>query len=308
MAVYIETSSFSGAWLQAMQALRDTGGEMAHLVVCIGPNPTECKAVTAALDRFLHPNPKAFSIEKVAGTIFPWEFYLPDALGAEAQNHLYQNHRLARLIEQRWNRKGNYFDRMVCWPGPDGNTVNQLEKKIVYYRGRVLDGDTACNAFEVSLAGAAGDCYQEAGAKGSELGDNDIRIYDPNLDKSIMSFPCLSHLSVSLSKRKLHMAATYRNQYFIQKAYGNYLGLYRLLAFLAHEIGVEAGELLCIATHADDERGKNKWTSKTAVSALLAECSALLEQSPSTPAETLFSRSTRESHLTAFTSSGSAVR
>ncbi len=297
MTLLIESDNISSAWLQAMLALQKNGGEMANLIVSILPNPTECKAVTVALDRFLSTNPKAFSLEKVAGTIFPWELYLPELLGLAAQTHLYENHQLVRLIERRFNKKGNYFDRMVCWPGPGGTTVNQLEKKISDYRNAVARGCGTHNAFEISLSPVTDDSYSEVAVNDLEREGEDIRLYDPNLDRSIMGFPCLSHISISLIKHKLHMTATYRNQFFIQKAYANYLGLYRLLAFLAREIGVETGELACVATHADDEAGSNKWTTKSAVNTLLADCKQLLAQTPFTPAETTFSRINRETHL-----------
>lgn len=281
MARLVDSGNVSEAWLRAMRTLGEDGGETAHLIVCLGPSVMECPAVTTALDGLLRLNPKAFPIEKVAGTIFPREFYLPDRLGAGARHHLYENHRMARVIEDRWSRKGNYFDRMVRWPGRDGSHINQLEKKINYYRDEVARGKRTCNAFEIALDNP------DAAACAGE--DDDIRIYDPARDRSPLGFPCLSHISISLSKRRLHMTATYRNQYFLQKAYGNYLGLLRLLNFLAREIGVEAGELLCIATHADDENGDPGF-KRPAVRRLLSECESLLQTEPSVPVEISYVR------------------
>lgn len=42
----------------------------------------------------------------------------------------------------------------------------------------------------------------------------------------------------------------YRNQYYVARAYGNLLGLSRLQAFIAGELGLGVGELVCHATHA----------------------------------------------------------
>ena len=280
MAVFIPSGSVSEAWLRSMLSLREQDGEMAHLVVCLQPPVMECPAVTAALDDLLRRHPKAFPIRKVAGTIFPREFYLPDRLGAGARQHLYENHGLARTIEKRTNRKGTYFDRMVCWPGGDGE-INQLENKIIYLRKMVAKGTHTCNAFEIALASAPAEDRPEG---------QDIQIYDPERDRSIYGFPCLSHISISLVKGKLHLTAMYRNQYFLQKAYGNYLGLLRLLAFLAREIGVEAGELLCVATHADDEAGDGPVFKRSVVQQLLSDCGRLLLDTPSTPVETLYVR------------------
>ena len=73
-----------------------------------------------------------------------------------------------------------------------------------------------------------------------------------------MGFPCLSHISLTLYKGRLNMTALYRNQHFIRKAYGNYLGLSRLLRFICREVGCEAGALVCVAAHADAELGNGK--------------------------------------------------
>lgn len=279
MVEAIQSDNVSEAWLRAMLTLRKEEGETANLIVCLRPPVVECPAITAALDGLLRSHLKAFPIEKVAETIFPREFYLPERLGADAACHLYENHRLVRVIEERWNRKGNYFERMVRWPGRGGNDINQLEKKIEYYRAEVRRGKRICNTFEIAISAP----------DGTACGDEDIRIYDPERDRSIMSFPCLSHISVSLTKGRLHMTATYRNQYFLQKAYGNYLGLLRLLDFLAREIGVEVGDLVCVATHADDEVGNPGFTRRT-VGRLLSECEGLLQSTASVPVEISYVR------------------
>ena len=281
MAKFIRSNNISKVWLRALAALENEAGTTTNLIICLIPPFIESTAITAALDTFLQVNPKAFSIEKIAGTIFPREFYIPDRLGAAAQEHLYKNHRLARIIESRWSRKGNYFDRMVSWPARDGSEINQLEKKISYYREELGRDKRTCNVFEIAT--------NSPNLISNTLDDADIQIYDPEQDCSIMSFPCLSHISVSLSKSKLHMTAIYRNQYFLQKAYGNYLGLLRLLSFLAREIDVEVGELVCVATHANDEVGSNGF-KRSEVKQLLDDCARLLPMTPPMPVQTTYIR------------------
>jgi hypothetical protein len=48
----------------------------------------------------------------------------------------------------------------------------------------------------------------------------------------------------------------YRNQYFLARAYGNYLGLGEVLRFLTTESSFAVGELLCVASHAYLEIGE----------------------------------------------------
>ena len=57
---------------------------------------------------------------------------------------------------------------------------------------------------------------------------------------------CLSHVSFSLQKGVVHMAAIYRNHDLTQRAYGNYVGLGRLLRFVAVQSGWPVGELACM--------------------------------------------------------------
>ena len=49
--------------------------------------------------------------------------------------------------------------------------------------------------------------------------------------------------------------AVYRHQYLITKAYGNLVGLSRLMHFLCEQTGAECGELVVHATLADAEPG-----------------------------------------------------
>jgi hypothetical protein len=66
------------------------------------------------------------------------------------------------------------------------------------------------------------------------------------------------------------MNATYRNQTFITRAYGNYIGLAGLLRFIAAETGAQPGEVQVVATHADAELS----FGKRAVNELVERCRA----------------------------------
>lgn len=68
------------------------------------------------------------------------------------------------------------------------------------------------------------------------------------------------------------MAATYRHQYLVTKAYGNLLGLSRLLGFLAQQTGFEVGELMVNATFADAEH--NNYTKAGVADLITAARSA----------------------------------
>ena len=73
-----------------------------------------------------------------------------------------------------------------------------------------------------------------------------------------------------LPEDKVVLTAIYRYHYYIQRALGNLIGLAQLLAFVAEEVGVEIGPLVCHSTYAvlDTEGG---W-SRAEMLKLIEEC------------------------------------
>jgi hypothetical protein len=70
--------------------------------------------------------------------------------------------------------------------------------------------------------------------------------------------PCLAHISLTLDEGVLSMVALYRRHSYIPRAYGNFLGLARLLVFLSVESGHEVGNLLVVTGHAVDDASGRK--------------------------------------------------
>lgn len=99
----------------------------------------------------------------------------------------------------------------------------------------------------------------------------DIPIYSAAADsRRIRGGPCLSHLSFKLLPDRVTLTAIYRYHYYVQRALGNLLGLAQLLVFVAAEVGVEVGQLVCHSTYAalDMDAG---W-SRAEVRRLIDEC------------------------------------
>jgi hypothetical protein len=69
------------------------------------------------------------------------------------------------------------------------------------------------------------------------------------------------------------VTGVYSTQYLFEKAYGNYLGLYDLGRFMAHELSLELAQLNCIASVA--KRGDLK---KGDLRPLAAELREILEE------------------------------
>lgn len=237
MAIFVHGPNVSAAWVQGLEALLDVGGEAVNLTVAIDDPATELPAVRAEVDALIDERRRTKKgvqrVSTVANTIFPQSLYV-ERLGADAEAHLYEMERRSRPVTRRRNNRGNYFERMVAWPGPDGQTFNQLDHAITRLRRLREQGKQRGNQFEVGLASPA----DEAMA---------MPVAVPGRDRQTIGFPCLSHVSLSLQKGVVHMSAMYRNHEFVERAYGNYVGLGRLLRFVAHQSGWPMGELTCVS-------------------------------------------------------------
>ena len=62
--------------------------------------------------------------------------------------------------------------------------------------------------------------------------------------------PCLQYLQFHPVGNRVDLTAVYRNHDFLIKAFGNLLGLGRLLSFVAQETGRQSGRLTCLSVHA----------------------------------------------------------
>jgi hypothetical protein len=171
------------------------------------------------------------SIETVANTIFPdllWQV-------AGSRSLLYERYlrMMPRLRRFPKNRNGTYFGRLVSWP--ESPLYNQVEEVIERIR-------------------------RELSNRSRKRFVYDLLVFQPSRDAYPYGFPCLSYLNVKLDtsspSAKLLMTAHYRNHYFIERAYGNYVGLGRLQRFISDGAGVERGPLTCVSGHAELDHDK----------------------------------------------------
>lgn len=228
-------SDLSSAWLEALRRLRGEPNRKAvNLAVTFG-SIDEDVGVRAELDAFLDQRagqPGFLPIDTVANTLFPEHWYVPER-AAEPRKHMFELWDLA-LSRGLHSPSQSYFDRLAAYPAHDGEPVNQLEESVLRLQSQIASGNPKSSAYEVGLSDPL-----------------DLRVHAPGRDRNIMGFPCLSHISLTLHDGAIHLTAIYRNQDFVKKAYGNYVGLARLVRFFATEIGVEPGEIMCVASHAD---------------------------------------------------------
>jgi hypothetical protein len=273
MAHLIEAQTLSAAWVDALQATLNSAGKAVNLAVT-WRGTDEDTQIRQAVDQFLEGRRKdalacdgkrhawtVWSVETVANTIFPVDLYLPQQ-GDEAISIFSELYMEGREFARSVSPEGEYCERLVAWPGPDG-PVNQLEVLAAKLR-RVRDQHKGGR-------GALSSDYELAVADPSD--SFDLRIQAPGLNGSPYGFPCLSHISVTIHGGELHLTAMYRNQHLVRKGYGNYLGLSRLGSALANEAGLPLGEVMVIATHADAEVGSSRGFGVTALRELVARSS-----------------------------------
>jgi hypothetical protein len=276
MSSYIEpAANVSEAWLRTLEHVNGAGGHAVNVITTIlDPLAPETDGIRGALDEVLSTARKTVrvqSVETVAGTIFPRDVYAdtgltfhPDmdeealaTLDASAAD-LYTCYweMLPILTTDTANRRGTYFGRMISWPGKAGEGTNQLADRIKHFRRARHRNVGQRNLEDIAIAG-------EAELLGPPSG---LQIYAAN-DLREYGFPCLVHIDLTLYQHRINMAATYRHQYLVTKAYGNLLGLSRLLGFLAQQTGFKVGELIINASFAEAEHGNY---TKTGVSDLIA--------------------------------------
>lgn len=215
---FIEDNNLSLAWARAIEHISlNPDKEVVPLVVSITgfdkySHYIEDEKIRKKLDKILKDN-KMQSIETVANTIFPYSMWNPKAPSSQLFTRYKKIYSKIKKSSKK-NSHGIYFQRMIDG-GPQANR-NQLDFVINAYKKR--------SSVRRSI--------------------HQIAIFNPSLDHSNAAqrgFPCMQHLTfVPNSKNKtLAVNAFYANQYMVEKAYGNYVGICRLAEFIAHELGLK---------------------------------------------------------------------
>lgn len=234
----------SSGWASACRALdlkTNPRRDGFHTVVRIADAAADDPAFRAELDRVRTALGHA-PLETVANTVFPARLAAlcptPERL-TERYRAMYPQ--LRRM--DPGNRYGTYFGRMVAYPGPAG-PVDQLSALIARLRQQASERGPMSAAYEMDIA-------HPDDAPEASLPTSAVPIHAAGKDNVVRGFPCLSHCSFQLDRdRALHAVALYRSHYMLARAYGNYLGLGRLTAYIATQAGLRPGSLTVIAGHA----------------------------------------------------------
>ncbi|WP_062980492.1 hypothetical protein [Nocardia anaemiae] len=259
MATSIHASDVGDAWLQAAQALAQAPRRtLVNLAVSISDPLHEDLGIRRELEASLTrlatgkggaKAPTLHSVHTVANTIFPISMYNPKHPDA-AGKFFERARRVGSLHDGRRNEWGTYFGRLVSYPLPDGSEVNQLERFLAV----LAEGKTWSDRYEAPLTIPGESTELTVPTDARPVTTADALVIGPQ-DRRVRGNPCLAHLSFTVLDGAIHLTALYRRHHYIARAYGNFLGLARLLNFLARESGREVGGMMIVGTHADLEMG-----------------------------------------------------
>lgn len=238
MGTFVEGTDIGSAWLAAYTALHPDG-ELVNLAVTITDPLREDLGVRRAIEERLvragvHGSQ---SMHTVANTIFPVGLYRPETHDAAARfmANVARGQSVRRSPKARW---GTYIGRLTAYPSRDGGITNQLDLAL----RRLNRTPHFDDAYEIPVAVPG----EDDGPSSADLHlHGDIRV-----DGRTRGGPCLAHISLTAAHRRLSMVALYRRHAYETRAYGNFLGLARLLNFLAQESGHDVGELMVVTGHA----------------------------------------------------------
>jgi len=247
----IESSNLSFAWGEALIAsAASTATTLAPYVISIADFPDELPAehpsIRAETDAFLAEREDLNPIRITAMTIFPWELWQHRGRPACADFSKLCVEKLSPRMKarDRRNQNGIYFERMMAYEGLKAHrprTVDQVEFVI-----NLLKHDRMPRRSALQIA-----CFDPA---------------KDHTGQPVRGFPCLQQVSVSHDGAdQLAINAYYPTQYMFDRAYGNYLGLCHLGAFIAHQTSMRFVRLNCFIGR--PELGK---IGKRAVAPLLA--------------------------------------
>lgn len=222
--------SCARAWVAAASAVIARGDESYNVVIDVQDpwhHDDNDNTVIALVDKFLKAHDEN-PIITVANTIFPQALY--EGYGSPGFYDLYHRDFDKLSDTKRW---GRYFERMTRHQKVDGKTYNPLRDLIDKMKRQEDAGVRYSSAYELA-------------------------VYDPLRDGRLLyGGQCLSFISFKLDEEHgLMLTAMYRNHTYITRCLGNLIGLGRLQAFVAKEVGVKQGSLTVISTHAMLETGE----------------------------------------------------
>lgn len=231
-----EATTRTEVWLEATRQLLEDGNKQNVILHIEEPSREHdlTEEIFDSLDELYIENDMD-PIHTVSEWIFPAWMYKREGLEDVFEQYPEQ---IEDIIEQspgfNW---GTYFQRMIDRKDPEtGESFNPLKNLIEKMeQANSPEGHPFHSCYELDLEGA----------------DFGLSTYDPAGDRNRRrNLPCLSHLSFKLIDGDVHLTALYRSHDYRFKTLGNLLGLARLQACVANEVGAGTGNLVVHSSRA----------------------------------------------------------
>jgi hypothetical protein len=235
-----EEANLSVAWARALLGLLDAGPkEYTPFLVSIaglrGGDPEADADLRHALDACLEASGHD-KVQTVANTIFPQAMWRRAKGDRQALYRQYLEDLPSFVEMDGRNRRGTYFSRLIGFGvnAKDGSPIPHPPSKALAPEGNQLE-------FIIR------ECRPRK--RRTKL---QAAVFDPFRDVSRAAqqgFPCLQHVTFvpEFERKTLAVNALYATQQLFVKAYGNWLGLCRLGAFVAEGAGLTFDRLTCFA-------------------------------------------------------------
>ncbi|MCC8671284.1 hypothetical protein LN461_18295 [Xanthomonas arboricola] len=241
MAKLFQGARIVPVWLEAARALNNEKNRTALNYVLEIASPTilsqEDKGVLAKIDAKLLQHTPDLTLSTVANTIFPERIYRK-----HGRPDFYERYLSAIRFGKKKYSWGTYAWRMMERNDPaTGGTFNPLERIVRKLRSSKNGSDWKA-VYELGI-------LQPEDLFATDLDEPwcELPLPEPALLQN-RNLPCLSHLSVKLLDKQVHVSVMYRAHYYATRAMGNLIGLSQLQAFLAAESGFGVGTLTCLSS------------------------------------------------------------
>jgi hypothetical protein len=236
--VLISDRNLSHAWGKSfLHLMNHPLSHVPSMVICINGfengEPIEDGPIRTAVDKQLALDSK-YSTAVTAMMIFPYLSWLRKGRPPRAVFFEYAIKRLLPRLKARsqLNRRGTYFERMMAFEGIKGGKafeINQLDFVITQMaKGQADNRHPRKSGLQISCIDPAKD----------------------HTGSSRQGFPCLQQVGFEYDPVVgLSLTAFYPSQFIFDRAYGNYLGLCNLAAFVAHELQLNIARVTMFVAH-----------------------------------------------------------
>jgi hypothetical protein len=243
----VEADTLSDGWLETLRMVRlQPDHSMFHTFTTIWRPLIEINEVRAACNQLLS-DLGLQSVKTVANTIFPSSYATIDTSVSTLSERYLRSYPMIRKLQP--HRGDTYFGRLVSYPLTTSPT-NQLERLIANLRSELRSSTPKKTRYELLFESPSEQTTGELATQSA--------IVRAVTDNQIMGFPCLSMCSLQLDQGHMHLLAHYRHEYLVERGYGNYLGLARLLEFVSRQISVPPGRLTVVTGRAEADKALRK--------------------------------------------------